>query len=90
MSRQNPPQDPDPLMKPADAAAYLGLSVDYLEKKRATGGGPEFVAISRKAVRYRKSALDRFVAGRTVANTTEARRVLDDLAEGDRSPDGAA
>jgi hypothetical protein len=74
---------PDTLLKPQAAADYLGLSADFLEKKRMTGGGPEFVVLSRKAIRYRRSALDRFVESRTVTDTAGARRILDDMNQGD-------
>ncbi len=36
-----------------DAAELLGVSVRVLEKWRREGGGPPFLRISRRCVRYR-------------------------------------
>jgi len=46
-----------------EAAAYLGLMPCTLEKWRCQGKGPRFVKLGSKAVRYRRSDLDAFVAG---------------------------
>jgi predicted DNA-binding transcriptional regulator AlpA len=41
----------------AEAAEFLGLVVRTLEKLRQKGGGPKYVRISAKCVRYRISDL---------------------------------
>jgi predicted DNA-binding transcriptional regulator AlpA len=53
------------------AASYLGLSTQYLEIARHKGGGPEYVKLSR-AVRYKLSVLDEWMASHTRNHTGEA------------------
>jgi excisionase family DNA binding protein len=48
-------------LTPHQAADYLNSSVSTLAKRRLYGGGPRFTRIGR-AVRYRKSDLDEFMA----------------------------
>jgi excisionase family DNA binding protein len=60
----------DVYLKPAEAAELLRSSVSTLAKARRTGRGPTYCRIGR-AVRYRKSDLDRWMAdsaGNTVAD----------------------
>ncbi len=52
------------------AAAYLGLSRQQLEIWRSKGGGPIYVKLSH-AVRYRRSALDDYMAARERDHTAE-------------------
>ena len=52
------------------AANYIGLSRQYLEIKRHTGGGPPYVKLAR-AVRYRKSDLDEWMASQLRQHTAE-------------------
>jgi hypothetical protein len=47
-----------------NAAAYLGLSVQYLEIGRCKGWGPPYVALGR-AIRYSKTALDDWMSKHT-------------------------
>lgn len=57
----------DRLLSPKEAAAYLGLSVSWLNKWRMRGRGPVFVKIdesSRGRVRYREADLARFIEAR--------------------------
>uniref|UniRef100_UPI003D0CA2F1 helix-turn-helix transcriptional regulator n=1 Tax=Methylocystis sp. TaxID=1911079 RepID=UPI003D0CA2F1 len=42
------------------AAEYVGKSVPTLARWRALGDGPDYVKIGR-AIKYRKSARDRFI-----------------------------
>jgi excisionase family DNA binding protein len=53
------------------AAAYLGLSPNTLNRWRYTGDGPRFVKLGR-AVRYRIEDLDEWVAscGRTSTSSS--------------------
>lgn len=59
------------LLSTEEAAKALGLSTRTLEGWRVTGGGPRFVRLSRRAVRYRPSELARFVETRELASTTD-------------------
>lgn len=62
------------IVRVAEAAEYLGLSRHTLNKLRSTGGGPEFVRITKRAVGYRVEALDRWLEGRHASSTSEAVR----------------
>lgn len=53
-----------------EAAAYCKLSQPTLERGRLTGDGPPFLKIG-KAVRYRASDLDLWLASRLVRSTSE-------------------
>lgn len=57
-------------LKPRDAAAYIDSSTSTLAKRRLYGGGPKFTRIG-KAVRYKKSDLDEFMAANTVRSTSD-------------------
>jgi excisionase family DNA binding protein len=53
----------DEYLTTVEAAAYLKLSRQYLEiaRHRGDGSGPPFIKLAR-AVRYRRSALDAWMA----------------------------
>lgn len=59
------------LMKTEAAAAYLDLSPSLLNKLRLTGGGPVFVRLAGRAIRYRQSDLDEWVAASAMASTSQ-------------------
>lgn len=50
----------DRLIKPIEAAHFLGLSRSWLAKLRLTGDGPQYVKVGRQ-VRYRRTDLLRWV-----------------------------
>ncbi|MEY9575112.1 putative DNA-binding transcriptional regulator AlpA [Bradyrhizobium diazoefficiens] len=52
------------------ASAHSGLSVSFLEKLRVVGGGPPFIKVG-KAVRYKLSDVDTWLAARTCNSTSE-------------------
>ncbi len=52
------------------AAAHLHLSKAYVEKLRLAGGGPTFLKLGR-AVRYRRSDLDRWLDAQARTSTSE-------------------
>ena len=54
----------------AGAAHYLSLAESTLEKARVTGSGPRYCKLGR-AVRYRLSDLDAWLAARAVSSTSE-------------------
>ena len=61
-----------------DAADYLGLSPRTLQGLRVKGGGPDYVKIGSRAVRYRLSDLDEFVEDRVQSSTSDDEDVDDD------------
>ncbi len=52
---------PTEYLRTPQAAAYLGMSRQYLEIARHTGGGPPYIKLSR-AVRYKRTDLDEWMA----------------------------
>lgn len=64
--------DPNQLMDERQAADVLCYSVRALQNWRHRGGGPDFVKVSARSVRYRRADLDKWVAERTVSNTSQA------------------
>lgn len=67
----NPAQD-NQLVPEMTAADLLGLSIRTLQNWRVRGGGPCFVRISARCIRYRISDVEDWIEGRTVSNTSEA------------------
>jgi excisionase family DNA binding protein len=61
---------PETYFRPREAADYLRSSESTLAKKRLTGEGPPFVRIGR-AVRYRRSDLDAWMAASIRTSTSE-------------------
>jgi excisionase family DNA binding protein len=57
------------LLTQSDAAKLLRLSERTLERLRLQGGGPLFVKAGR-AVRYRESDLETWIAARVVSSTS--------------------
>jgi predicted DNA-binding transcriptional regulator AlpA len=53
-------ENDDPLLETGPAAAFLGNSVPTLVRWRQTGEGPDYIKVGR-LVKYRKSALERFL-----------------------------
>ncbi len=53
------------------AAAYLNLQPGTLEAWRCRGGGPKFIRLSARAIRYRQSDLDEFVKERVKTSTSQ-------------------
>ena len=51
----------DPLLTEREAAEYLRISVYWLQKVRSQGRPAPVATFIGRAVRYRRSALDRFI-----------------------------
>lgn len=52
------------LVTEADAARLLGVSPRFLQQRRYRGGGPEFVRIAARAIRYRVEDLEAWASER--------------------------
>ena len=59
-------------LTPEAAAAYMMVTVRQLAYWRGAGSGPPFVKIGR-CVRYRREAVDAWLAARQQASTAEVR-----------------
>lgn len=55
------------------AAAYLGLSHQYLEIARHKGGGPQYIKLA-KAVRYRPADLDDWMERHAQKHTADTKK----------------
>lgn len=64
------------VLKPSEAAAFLGVSTDMLQRWRISGGGPAFITWGRRTVRYRMADLKAWVKAQPAAtNTAEAAKM---------------
>jgi predicted DNA-binding transcriptional regulator AlpA len=68
------PSTKQALMREHEAAQLLGHSVAALRKWRVKGGGPRYVKISRRSVRYRHLDLLDWIERHLVRNTSEVLR----------------
>jgi len=59
------------LINEHEAADYIGHSVRALQNWRVRGGGPRFVKISGRSIRYRRCDLNAWIEARLVRNTSE-------------------
>jgi len=63
--------DPDRLMNEHHAAAFLGYTVRALQNWRLRGGGPLFVKVSDRSIRYRRRDLMAWVEQRLRSSTAD-------------------
>ncbi|GER07968.1 hypothetical protein GCM10007972_15730 [Iodidimonas muriae] len=59
------------LINEYEAADYIRHSVRALRNWRVRGGGPRFVKISGRSIRYRRLDLDQWIESKLVASTSE-------------------
>ena len=64
---------PQPLLNPAAASHFLGVSKSFLDKKRVRGDGPPFCKIGRR-VAYRLIDLEQWIGQRRFNSTSEAQQ----------------
>ena len=53
------------------AAEYLGLTVRWMQSKRQNGGGPKFVSISQRCIRYRRLDLKAYADQQLRSSTSD-------------------
>ena len=63
----------DRLLTQQEAADRLNLSPRFLEVRRYRGGGPPFVRVSSRCVRYRPEDLEAWTAERVRTSTSDRR-----------------
>ncbi len=61
----------DPILTTEQVAKEINVTKPFLEQLRSDGGGPEFIKVAR-LVRYRRSAIERWLSENTVASTAQA------------------
>lgn len=59
------------LLTPAEASGQLGLTPGALAQLRYTGGGPRFIKLTARAVRYRQCDLDAWIAAKARTSTRD-------------------
>lgn len=59
------------ILRPPEAAHYLGLSESTLAKQRLRGDGPRFVKLGSRAVGYSINELDAYLEACTRFSTSE-------------------
>ena len=64
--------DADVLIRQEEAARLLGVSPRALEAWRYRGGGPGYIRISGRCIRYRRSDIMAWIAERERHSTSEA------------------
>lgn len=62
---------PPTLLDEAETAKVLKVSPRYLQQRRYQGGGPDFIRISHRTVRYHPDAIKRWLEERTFSATCE-------------------
>ena len=68
------PGDPEfwfSLIDEKEAASFLGLTDRTLQKYRQRGGGPKFVRVSSRCVRYRRYDCNQYSEARLRASTSD-------------------
>ncbi len=68
---QTSPDYFDQLINEQTAADFLGYSVRALQNWRLRGGGPRFVKVSSRSIRYRRRELIAWADARMVENTAQ-------------------
>jgi predicted DNA-binding transcriptional regulator AlpA len=56
----------DPILSEEDLAKWLDTSRPTLQRQRSDGSGPPFVQLSERRIGYRKSAIENWLAARTI------------------------
>jgi predicted DNA-binding transcriptional regulator AlpA len=79
----------DRLINEQEAASFLGFSVRALQNWRVRGGGPEYVRVSRRSVRYRRRDLVRWSEERLEPHTSAASLLRQHAQEADGTGEDA-
>jgi predicted DNA-binding transcriptional regulator AlpA len=59
------------LLTEDEAADLIGFTARFLQERRHRGGGPKFVKVSARAVRYRPADLNEWAAERVRTSTSD-------------------
>jgi len=65
------PDHLDRLLNERDAADFLGYSMRALQNWRVRGGGPVFVKVSSRSIRYRRRDLIAWTESKLAENTSQ-------------------
>ena len=84
-----PEQHPCVILRPPQAAAYIGLTVSTLAKRRVRGERPHFVRLGMKSVGYHVAELDAWLADCRRSSTSGDRTDQPDRSHGTAPPPSA-
>lgn len=62
---------PKILLTENEAAERIGFTPRFLQERRFRGGGPKFVKVSARAIRYRPADLEEWAAERVLTSTSD-------------------
>ncbi|SDH27481.1 helix-turn-helix transcriptional regulator [Roseospirillum parvum] len=62
----------DSLINEVEAAGFLGYTTRALQNWRVRGGGPKFVKVSARSIRYRRRDLLAWIEAHSLDNTSQA------------------
>ncbi len=65
------PEYLDSMITETEAARFLGYTVRALQNWRVRGGGPRFVKVSSRSIRYRRRELIDWAESLMVSNTSQ-------------------
>ncbi len=68
---EHDPSYHDRLIDEFDAADFLGYSVRALRNWRTRGGGPQYIKVSSRSIRYRRRDLIAWTEARLCASTSD-------------------
>ena len=68
---QHEPDYLDRLINEQEAAKFMNYSVRALQNWRVRGGGPPYIRISSRSIRYRRRDVIAWTEGRLERNTSE-------------------
>lgn len=69
MNTGTDPDLQDRLVNEREAAAFLCYTVRALQNWRVRGGGPKFIKVSSRSIRYTRRDLNEWIAARKISNT---------------------
>ena len=70
-----PAPDPETLLRQKDAAGILSVSQRTMENWRQVGGGPTYIRISCRCIRYRRADLTVWIEECARQNTSEGGQI---------------
>ena len=65
------------LLSQKEVAQLIGQSVRNLERLRIDGGGPVYIKLGGRCVRYRETDVEAWIASRVRASTSDPGRTAD-------------
>lgn len=71
VAAERDPDHFDRLMNEQEAAGFLGYSVRALQNWRVRGGGPDFIKVSSRSIRYRRRDLIAWYSARIRSSTSQ-------------------